>query len=286
MMAVLLSSKLRLQPPEYPFHIGYRYVGVAQADGTIRTEEHPLTEEDFLHPREEDHFMLTDAHSNAVAYLRTALRAHLAGHLGMKVFSEHRVDWQKDGIGAHGPDLVVFRDFNVPWNDLHGTVYVCDVGASPVLVAEVTSASTRHIDLEDKLAEYHAVGIPYYLILDLVEDHDGLLDPALALYRNTPEGYVKARGSSQGMFRVPELEIAFRVAENALEILDGTGRKLPDYSEAVQSLAETKALAETEAKRAETEAKRAEAEAKRADALAAELAALKARINSPSINGH
>jgi colicin import membrane protein len=268
-MPALLPFKPRLRRPEDPFHIGYRYVPVTQPDGSVRHTQQPLTEEDFLHPQEEDRFLVNNFHSGAINYLRNALQTHARGKPGMRVFSEHRIDWQQPPIKAHAPDIVVFLNFNVKWNDFTGTVRVRDVGA---LVVEVTSPSTRHLDLENKLEEYHLVGVPNYLIIDIFEDEFGYHANPLQMYRNTPEGFVTARKSASGMYGVPELGVAFQVVEDRLEVFDSQGLRLMDHKEAIDAIA--------------SERLRAETEARRADALTAELAALKAKLTTPSTNGH
>ena len=146
-----------------PFYIGYRYVKSAGPGGR---EAVPLSIEDFLHPQEEDRFMLTDGHARAVHYLRDAIQIAAESRPDVRVFTEHRVDWQVPGILPHGPDVVAFDHFLADWDPLKGTLPVRDLGAGVMAVVEVTSESTRATDFEAKFLEYHAAGIPYYVILD------------------------------------------------------------------------------------------------------------------------
>lgn len=61
----------------------------------------------------------------------------------------------------------------------------------PDWVAEILSPSTAARDLGEKLAIYHAAGIPHYWVLD----------PAarvLLVYRHTPDGYLHILGATEG----------------------------------------------------------------------------------------
>ncbi|WP_199037021.1 Uma2 family endonuclease [Glycomyces salinus] len=57
-----------------------------------------------------------------------------------------------------------------------------------LLVAEITSSSSRDRDLEVKLASYAAAGIPMYLLVDLF-DHDGSV--TLHSQPNEQDGYLE-----------------------------------------------------------------------------------------------
>ncbi len=60
------------------------------------------------------------------------------------------------------PDLSVFGPEDAP------RVTGSPVAVRPLLVVEVTSPSTRRIDLEDKAEEYAQAGVPEYWVVDLV----------------------------------------------------------------------------------------------------------------------
>ncbi len=128
-----------------PFFYGWRYVERKRDDGTIFSEQVPLTEWDVLHPQEGDFIMTNDAHSEICRYLKGAFRYHLTNHPGALVLGDHRVDWQVEGIEPHGPDLSVFFD-SAPWDPRRGTYPMHDMGARPICAIEVTSPSTRSGD--------------------------------------------------------------------------------------------------------------------------------------------
>ena len=307
--------------PEDPFRIGYRYVHTVDERGTKTSVMVPLTEEDFLHPQEEDRFLLTDAHSIAVSYLRHAISLACRGRSELRLFSEHRVDWQVPGIPPHGPDVVVFDRFTADWDPMTGTLPVADLGLDTLAVIEVTSEATRHVDLDRKFDEFERVGIPYYLVADLAAPN-GV--PVLLGFELVGGSYrMMGENPARGYF-VPGLAVWVRLQDERVVVADTDGRDIPNSvdlaiafeivgvradaekaradaatarADAATELAEAvsrradiqeeiielqRQRADAEKARADVEKATAEAERQRADELARELAALKARLTTPA----
>lgn len=278
------SEPAAILPAGYPFHIGTRLVNHLDADGDyIETEQIPLTEEDFLHPQEEDRFMATDAHFSAVEYLKYAIAAACRDKKGIRVFAEHRIDWQVEGIEPHGPDIAVFEQFTIEWDSHLGTLPVADSGAEIVAVFEVTSPSTRKIDLSSKFDEYARVGVPYYVIVDIVDPDRG---PNIRGYFLKWGKYVPMLNDSVRGYSIPELKLWFRYHDGKIIASDEFGVDVLNPIENIRKLEGVRELAKSETVRANTaeatavsETERANAETARADALAQELADLKAKLN-------
>jgi colicin import membrane protein len=272
------------RPPEYPFHIGYRPVIGVDADGTPTYTEVPLTEEDFLHPQEGDRFMLVDAHQLALVYLVHALRLGCRHLPAVRVFTDHRIEWQVPGVLPHGPDAVLFDRFTAAWDSHEGTLRVRDTGADVLAVFEVTSESTRHIDFGQKFAEFARAGVPYYLIVDVAEPN-GNAD--VLGFRLVNGSYRPMRRDPALGYFLPRVGLSLRWADDRLIVADEDGRDIPDSREAgleldalaAEALAE-KERADAEKVRADAEKQRADAEKARAEELARELAELKARLAS------
>jgi colicin import membrane protein len=293
-----IQSESPALPNGHPFHIGTRTIIHRNESGEIiNTEYVPLTEEDFLHPQEEDRFMLTDPHTIACQYLCHALNVGLRDREKIKVLSDHRIDWQVPGILPHGPDVAVFDNFEAETDDYWGTLHVQDIGAKTMAVFEVTSESTRKIDIGKKFAEFEVVRIPYYLIVDLAAPN-GL--PDILAFRYSKGNYEEMRRDPKLGFLIPKLGLWFRVEEDRVIVADELGKDIPDSkqmafqlddassraeserarAESEKARAESeRARAESEKARAESEKARAESETARAEALAAELAELKARLS-------
>ena len=297
MTTATLETPVDVKPAEDPFHIGYRLRTFTDANGELVSEPVPLTEEDFLHPQEEDRFMLVDPHQRALHYLVHALRICYRNLPEGRVFTDHRIDWQVPGILPHGPDAVLFDRFTADWNG-EGTLPVRDTNSRVLAVFEVTSESTRKIDLGKKFVEYALVGIPYYIIIDVAEPNDEI----------NVNGYRLVNESYQPMRRDPQLGIIlaraglyFRWEDDRLIIADEDGKTIPDSRESGLAIDDLTAKVVVEAQRADSEAQRADAEKQRADAekqradaetqradaerqraemLAGELAEFKARLDT------
>ena len=60
-----------------PYRYGWRYLRRSLPDGSVVTEQVPLTLEDVLHPEEGDQVMHSDAHQRRCVYLYNVFRARL-----------------------------------------------------------------------------------------------------------------------------------------------------------------------------------------------------------------
>lgn len=281
---ILNPPERRPPPADDPFYIGTRTIVHRDDSGkVVHVEYIPLTEEDFLHPQEEDRFMLTDPHSIACVYLQHALAVGCRERSKIKVFADHRIDWQVEGIEPHGPDVVVFDDYEEP-EDYRATFHVKDAGAKIVAVFEVTSDGTRHIDFGPKFDEFAEVGIPFYLIVDTAAPNG---QPDVQAYRLVRGEYKEMTRDKKLGYKIPNLNLWFRCENDRLVVADREGRDIPASRELAMMMdaeiarANTEtARANTETARANSETVRANAEKARADAMAAELAALKASLGS------
>ena len=268
-----IAAKL---PDGYPFHIGTRVICHRNDAGDIVEREFvPLTEEDYLHPEEEDRQMLVEAHYTAAHYLLHALQIVSGDRPELKIFCDHRIDWQIEGLKPLGPDIVVFDNFTRTWDPYRATLPVRDFGAKVIAVFEVTSPSTRHIDFEAKFEAFADVGIPYYLIVDTAEPNG---EPQILGYRLSRGQYRPMHRDAKLGYMVPPLKMYFRWQDDRVIAADEDGQDIPDGPElaALYEAEAERANAQTE--RANAEALRANAETARADALAAELAELKAKL--------
>ena len=276
MSTQVLSEVEAKKPDGYPFHIGSRPVLHRDADGTVVGHHYePLTECDYLHPQEEDRFMLADQHSITLHYLRQSLKIGLRHRTELTTFTELRIDWQRSDMEPHGPDAIVFEGMRPGFDRAEGTLPVEDFGANVVAVFEVTSASTRHIDFGDKFDEFIILGIPYFVVVDTAAPNGR---PAILAFKLTKTGYRLMVDSPKLGVRIPPLDLWLRWESDRLILADRFGQDIPDELELVDAFDEQKARAESEKARAESEKARAETEKARADALAREVAELKARL--------
>lgn len=275
-----MSVELETPPPrtprlDDPFRIGYRTVRRTDADGGVVFDKMPLTEEDFLHPQEEDRFMLTQRHTRTVYAIACAIEVQARQGLNLGVLMEHRIDWQVGTLEPHGPDIAVFRDFPSDWDGDRGTFPVRDEGSKPLVVIEVTSEATRHTDFEAKFLEYETAGIPYYVIVDLAGPEQA---PKILAFRRATKGYRAMREDPKLGYLLPDLHVWLRWEHDRAIVADEEGIDIPEPETAVERMKQSDQRLDDERRRSEAEKQRAEAEKQRADDLMRELTALKAQL--------
>ncbi len=267
----LLTEVEAKKPDGYPFHIGTRIVLHRDANGEVVSHHfEPLSEWDYLHPQEEDRFMLADLHSTTLHYLRQSLKVGLRHRAELATFTELRIDWQRSDMEPHGPDAIVFEGMRSGFDSTEGTLPVEDFSAKVVAVFEVTSPATRHMDFGDKFDEFIVLGIPYFVVVDVAAPNKR---PAILAFKLTSSGYRLMVDSHKLGVRIPPLDLWFRWESDRLIVAESTGKDIRDELELIEAYDTQVALAETQKGHAETEKIRA-------DALAKELADLKARLNS------
>jgi Uma2 family endonuclease len=279
------------KPAADPFRFGWRYVWQKDARGQMVPVQVPLQYEDVLYPQEEDFIVQNDAHDRDCVYLRGALRVALRDRPTYKVLHDHRIDWGKGGVKPLGPDLAVLADVTQPWDPHRGTFPVAEMGATPVLVIEVTSPTTRSFDLIDKVVLYHRAGVPFYAIVDyrpeLVERQVHVF-----AYRATPEGYVRVDPDAEGRVWLEGVNLWLTAEGDRAVCFTEHGERMPDIVDAVeaiqglqtrteemQTLTEEAITARQEAeKQAKEEARQREEAEKRASDLASRNAELEAEL--------
>ena len=251
-----------------PFRFGWRYVTTTGPDGQSRTEMVPLTLEEALHPREEDRYMITDAHDMDRVYLRSVFTLRLADTPGAVVLSDCRVAWDAEGTYAHGPDVAVV--FNVAERQNWATFNVVHEETRPALIVEIVSPSTRTNDVADKVREYAEVGVPRYVIVDV--DENGSRSLSFVHYQLPAGGgeYEEVPVSANGRVWLPEVKLWLVVDGGRVACFDPRGRRLGDYTEVTRAkeAAEERAEAAAERVAAAEQAITAEVEARMADTRA------------------
>ncbi len=146
-------------------------------------------------------------------------------------------------------------------------------GATPDLIIELTSKTTRSVDIGSKMGLYAYLGVREYVLYDPLGDY---LQPRFQGFRLVDGRYHDAAGAPFHSF-VTGLD--FRENGGTLRLYDpATERFLLTPGEAGEKVETEAARAEAESARAEAEAARAEAEAARADAAEAEVEALRRRL--------
>lgn len=266
------------RPESDPFRYGWRYGWKAGPNGQQTRVRLPLTPEDVLHPQEDDFIVQNPEHEEDCHYLKTILAAHLDGRPGVAIFRDQRIDWGVAGIEPHGPDLAILENVPEQLPPQIGTLRLRDFGARPLLVVEVTSPTTREVDLDEKVVEYELSGVPFYAIVDRRVRNEAE-ELRLLAYRATAQGYVRVKLDAQGWLELEPIGLWLGIEDHHLVCRDGQGRRLPNYQEVVQAYRdEVQARKEAEA-RAEAERARAETEAQARQQAEERIRQLEAELN-------
>ncbi|MGL6076332.1 MAG: Uma2 family endonuclease [Fimbriiglobus sp.] len=257
-----MSTEVPLEPQklplEYPFHIGTRTLITQDASGKTKFEYVPMTLEDYIHPEEEDRFLLSTEHIEITGLINHAFHYNCQDRPSLELWQEMRIDWQHPDIGVHGPDIAIFDNVPADHDRSARTLYVRDLNLKPLVIVEVTSDATRHVDFEEKYLAYQELGIPHYVIIDIA--------PPEGVPRSI-QGFRLHRGQYQALryapdvgIMIPSIDMYINLTDEGVTFTNAAGVRIPTPMELIQ-------IAETERQRADAEQQRADAEQQRADAV-------------------
>jgi Uma2 family endonuclease len=271
---------------ENPYAIGWRY----RDEGTVVL---PLTQADLLWQEEGDKIPTNYNHVADMFYLFDILGKQTQGKPGVRVFSDHCINFQIEGLGILGPDVIMFNGEPGDWDGKRGTFPVKDMGARPLYAFEITSPSTRPRDLRERLDQYYRAGVPVFVLIDAPYG-GGKRPQGIVQFQAGPSGYERLPRRPDGRIWVEVAEVWVGLENGRVACFLPNGDRVPDgatllhnLSTARAQLAEEtqradgeKARAEAVAAQAAAEKERAEAATTRADAAAAQAAAEKDRAEA------
>ncbi len=254
----LTSVEVVKQIKADPFFYGWRYVLRPLPNGDFYREQVPLTLEDILHPEEDDFRVHALEHEDICAYLYGVFKAQVAPDPHAIVMYDVRVAWANRTVRPHTPDVSVV--FGVKQYKNWSTFDEQIEGTKPSLIVEVTSPSTRQIDLIDKFDQYDLVGVPYYIMIDLTPRVD-TVEYRILGYESGPKGYVNMIPNQQGWLWLPPLKVWLGLEGQVPRCYDAAGQKLGDYTQLHTALLEAKEVISTTETQLKAETKaRVEAE--------------------------
>lgn len=262
---------------ENPFALGWR----CRDGGEVVL---PLSAQDLLWQEEGDQIVTSDHHDQDMKYLAEVLRWRVLGKPGLRVFSDHCIDFQAPGLGIIGPDVILLNGEPRPWDGSKGTFPVRDMAARPLYTFEVTSPGTRPRDLKERLDQYYRAGVPVYILID--PPYGGGKRPQdVVAFQAGPTGYERLPARADGRVWVEAAEVWVGLEDTRLVCYLPGGERIPDavstrghLAFAHQQLAAARGRAEEAAGRAEAQRQRADAEKARADEAARKVAELEAEL--------
>ena len=280
---------------EDPLRFGYRYLKTTLPDGEEDIEIVPLSEEDLLHPQEDDFIVHNDYHIANVVYLYGVFRTRTAKLTGIRVLGDHIVDFQHGNVQPLGPDITLLNGEPLPWDRGRATFPVGDMKARVLFVLEITSPSTRKKDLGLKKELYYRAGVPLYVIAD--PPFGGGRKPlGIIAFQAGPNGYESLKIAHDGRLWLDIVDVWLGIEDGQVVCYDENGQRIFDHKEALTEwLAEKnraereekiarqeKARADKEKKIAQQEKARADKEKTRADSAEARIRELEARLAKPN----
>lgn len=214
----------------------------------------PLRTEIFYPESDGKPMAETGLHVAELMKLLSLLKHHFRHHADVYVTANMFLYFvEGDPRSVVAPDLYVAR--GVAGNHERRTWQVWREGVPPCFVLEVTSDSTRRVDLYKKKDVYARIGVAEYFLFDLLGDY---LKPALQGFQLVDGSYRPMASLFDGALVSQTLGITFRpTPADGLRLFEAaTGRPLLGLSEMHDRLDEMRSeLAAAEAKRTEAEAK-------------------------------
>jgi Uma2 family endonuclease len=247
-------------PEDDPFFYGWRD-RIEYVNGKRVLVQVPLTREDVLHPQEGDHIVNNNPHAKDVRYLAGSFEARLTHDPTAIVLSDVGVYWPDPVLDHHSPDVTVIVGVRP---GLEPSSYrVAEEGVIPQLLVEVTSLSTRDVDLTTKRREYYQAGVPFYVIVDQLPGRRGAPRRLQLIgYRRGARSYVRMKPRRRRLWlETVELWLGIeRRGENEFAVcFDAEERRIPT----LQELTDARAEAEQRAEVAEQRLREMEAELRR-----------------------
>ena len=229
------------------YRYGYRYEERIDERGRKGYVLAPLTEEDILHPRLDDHVTHNQPHMLDCIYLHNIFQAHLAGDPTALVLCDHLIKWGVPGLGDHGPDIaVVFGARRLARRD---SFDVAAEGVRPELIIEITSPSTRNNDLNIKPGEYWRAGLPYYVIVDeMFRRRQRQLN--IMGFRRGSRSWRQMRLNARGRLWLGMVNLWLGQENGQVALYDQQGKPIPNQQEVEQARqqAEQRATQEEQAR--------------------------------------
>ncbi len=256
-----------LPPPDDLFFYGWREVAL-WVDGIEVGARMPLTLEDVIHPQLGDYVLQNISHALLCDDLEDGLKSHIGHEPGTVILNDVGIDWGIPDFKVHSPDLAVIR--GVQEFLKKGLFDLKRSKGYVVLVLEVTSPSTRKVDVEgehnpNKVEEYAQAGAAIYILVDAANWEEGYPPPIIVYMLGEDGNYHRQTPDARGWFWIEALQVWIGPYGDWVAWYDKDENKLNTHMEAEQARkreVEARKLAEDKARLAE-EKRREEAEARK-----------------------
>ena len=231
---------------------GFRMELFTDEEGQENYRLIPLTEEEFLHPKEGYQLPNSTFHDNTGGEIKEILRRRYASREDVGVFGDLIIKWGIKGLGDHCPDVCVVFGLKDKEKNRESFV-VAKEGTKPVVVMEVVSPRYRRADRERKVKEYARAGVEEYIILDRRPQRGELIDEVIG-YRLEEGSYVPITPDEEGRIYCQTLQMKIGLVQGKVKLWEA------ETGEPLLSSQEIEERAKQEAQRAEQAELRAQQE--------------------------
>lgn len=231
MMPELLQEPIMAEVPDISRMIGGEYshmnIEYPESDGE------PMGETEF--------------HVDAIMHLYSALRHLFRDDPSVYVAADMFLYYEKDNPYANkAPDVMVIKGVS---KHKRRIFKIWEEGATPCVIFEITSDSTKDEDLCDKYALYASLGVREYFLFDPLREH---MISGLRGFRLTGGMYELILPADRRRMFSQELGIWLRPKGDLLRAIDPeTGKPVLGHIESLLSAKQAEIRAEQEAARAE-----------------------------------
>lgn len=233
---------------------GFRIEEITHPDGTYDFYYVPLTEEEFLHPKEGYHLPNSTFHDTATADVKDILSRRYANDPTVGVFGDLLIKWDIADLGDHCPDAFVAFGMQNKESD-RTEFFIPTEGTRPALIIEVVSPRYRTTDRVKKVRHYAKAGVREYIILDRRKQRGKYIDEVIG-YRLDEEGqYLPLIPDEEGRVLSETVGVWIGLEDGKVVMVDAvTQERLLKSLELEQQLAQTEQqLAQTEQRAIEAE---------------------------------
>ncbi len=200
---------------------GFRIEEIINPDGTDDFRYIPLTEEEFLHPKEGYHLPSSTFHETATSDLRDLFSRRYDRDSTVGIFGDLLIKWDIPGLGDHCPDS--FVAFGIQNKEANRTEFsVAAEGTRPALIVEVVSPRYRATDRVKKVRHYATAGVQEYIILDRRKQRGIYVDEIIG-YRLDGEGqYLPLIPDDEGRVFCQTVGVWMGLEEGKVVMVDAT----------------------------------------------------------------
>jgi Uma2 family endonuclease len=243
----MVTSPLTPSTPKYSSEElaerGWRIEEFTASDGTIDWHYIPLTEAEFLHPKEGYHLPSNTFHERIIEQAKDLLCRRYESHADVGIFSDLLIEWDIANFGDLCPD--VFVAFGIRDKQVDRSAFNVEAeGVRPQWVLEVVSPRYRSTDREKKVLLYAQASVREYIIVDRRKYRGQIFEEVLG-YRLVSGQYQPITPDEDGRISSETLGLWISLREGSLVMEDvQTGERLLGPHELQAQLAQAQQKAE------------------------------------------